>query len=127
MLEKLKIFESELNARDKVAQKYTRALSGVFETPMLIEDVTSAWAQYTLKLDDRDAVQARLKECNVPSVVYYPTALSVTKLLTDITPSVSGVSVSESLSGRVLSLPMHPYLDELAQGHIISSIMKTCT
>ena len=127
LLEKLKIFESELDARNKVAQKYTRALSGVFETPILIEDVTSAWAQYTLKLDDRDAVQARLKECNVPSVVYYPTALSQQTAYEHYPQVSSGVRVSESLSGRVLSLPMHPYLDELAQEHIISSIIKICT
>ena len=78
------------------SRKNIRNLSEVFETPMLIEDVTSAWAQYTLKLDDRDAVQARLKECNVPSVVYYPTALS-RKLLTDITPKCPLASVFLSL------------------------------
>lgn len=126
LLEKLKIFQSELDARDQVAQKYTRALSGMFEIPILIEDVTSAWAQYTLKLDDRDSVQTKLRECNIPSVVYYPTALSQQTAYAHYPQVSTGVKVSESLSDRVLSLPMHPYLDELAQGHIISSLMKAC-
>ena len=81
LLEKLKIFDDELVARDKVARRYTQHLSERFDTPELISGVTSAWAQYTPRVDDRDALKEKLNKHNVPSVVYYPIALSRTAWL----------------------------------------------
>ena len=71
--------------------------------------MTSAWAQYTLIVDDRSATQAKLKEAGVPSVVYYPKALTDFSGYKDF-PVVSGVHISDHLPSKVLSLPMHPYL-----------------
>ena len=124
LLEKIRIFPDELERRNAIASKYSDALSGQYETPKLIDDVTSAWAQYTLKVDDRDAVQARLKEHNIPSVVYYPMALSQQIGYTHFPKLSSGVPISEVLAGKVLSLPMHPYLSDETVEYLVRTLTK---
>ncbi len=122
LLEKLKIFDDELVARDKVASRYTHYLSERFDTPELISGVTSAWAQYTLRLDDRDALREKLNKHKVPSVVYYPIALPQQLGYNHFPTVSSGVDASEKLAGEVLSLPMHPYMSEGQQDFIIKAI-----
>lgn len=111
LIEKLKIFPEELRQRTRVANGYHQALAGVdVKTPRLLKDHSSAWAQYTLIVKNRQHLQDKLKESLIPSIVYYPKALSH-QLGYKHYPSVStGVRISEVLSGHVLSLPMHPYL-----------------
>ncbi|MGB1907187.1 MAG: DegT/DnrJ/EryC1/StrS family aminotransferase, partial [Spongiibacter sp.] len=111
LIEKLKIFPGELLARDKVAAAYNDSLSDKIKTPRVADGLTSAWAQYTLIVDDRPAIQSKLKESGIPSVVYYPKALTQQDGYSSFPIVSSGVSVSEALTGRVLSLPMHPYLE----------------
>ena len=110
LIEKLKIFPDELLARDKVASAYEAGLGHVVKTPIVADGLTSAWAQYTMIVEDRDAVQAKLKELGVPSVVYYPKALTQQDGYSSFPVVSSGVSISEGLTEKVLSLPMHPYL-----------------
>ena len=112
LIEKLKIFPAELELRHKVATGYNAHLAGIAKTPQLADGLTSAWAQYTLIVDERDAVQAGLKQHGVPSVVYYPKALTQQDGYSAFPVVSSGVAISEALADRVLSLPMHPYLDE---------------
>lgn len=112
LIEKLKIFPAELELRHKVATSYNAHLAGIAKTPQLADGLTSAWAQYTLIVDERDAEQASLKQHGVPSVVYYPKALTQQDGYSAFPVVTSGVAISETLAGRVLSLPMHPYLDE---------------
>ncbi|MBG53931.1 MAG: DegT/DnrJ/EryC1/StrS family aminotransferase [Parvibaculaceae bacterium] len=120
--EKLAIFPEEVIARDRVAARYTAALKDVARTPKLIDGATSVWAQYTLIVDDRDAVQAKCKEAGVPTMVYYPVALSQQTGYKHYPGVSGGTPVSDSLSGRVLSLPMHPYLTEDDQDMIIETV-----
>lgn len=112
LLEKLKIFPAEFELRHKVATSYNMHLAGIAKTPQLADGLTSSWAQYTLIVDDRDAVQAGLKQRGVPSVVYYPKALTQQDGYSAFPVVSSGVAVSEALAHKVMSLPMHPYLDE---------------
>lgn len=125
LIEKLKIFGEELDERQKVADRYTAALSDIVKTPKLPSGYTSAWAQYTLTLPEganRDAIIAACKAEGVPTMVYYPIPLSKQKGYAHY-PSVStGVPVSEDLAQRVLSLPMHPYLDNATQDYIIDVV-----
>lgn len=125
LIEKLKIFGEELTARQKVADRYDAGLSDIVKTPKLPAGYTSAWAQYTLTLPkgtNRDAIIAACKAEGVPTMVYYPIPLSKQKGYAHY-PSVStGVPVSEDLAQRVLSLPMHPYLDESTQDYIIDVV-----
>lgn len=120
LIEKLKIFPDELLARDKVASAYEAGLEHGVKTPIVADGLTSAWAQYTVIVENRDAVQAKLKELGVPSVIYYPKALTQQDGYSSFPVVSSGVAISEALAGKVLSLPMHPYLSESEQSKICS-------
>jgi len=89
----------------------------------VLEGVTSSWAQYTLQVQGRAAFQAALKAAGVPTMVYYPIPLSRQPAYAHY-PSVP-TPVSEALSGRVVSLPMHPYLDEDTQDRIIAAVLAS--
>lgn len=124
LLEKLKIFPNELNLRRQVADRYRRGIEDKTVLPVFEDDCYSAWAQFTLKVANRDAFQAELKGKNIPSVIYYPISLSEQKGYSNY-PSVStGTSVSTNLSKLVISLPMHPYLSKLAQDEIIAEVNR---
>ena len=122
LIEKLKLFPKELRLRGVVADAYTQGLSGVCSTPRILPKNTSAWAQYTLQLNDRDALHTSLKSEGIPSVVYYPIALSQQLGYQHFPRVSSGLEASEYLAGSVLSLPMHPYLSEENQEFIIDKI-----
>ena len=115
LIEKLKIFPRELEFRAKIAADYEAALGKIFKTPRLEEGNTSAWAQYTLICDDRDVARAALQQAGVPSVVYYPKSLTQQSGYSKFPILSSGTPVSERLSGHVLSLPMHPYIDDVSK------------
>jgi len=125
--EKLAIFSDELEARDRVAKRYSEGLKNVAEVPLVINGGSSSWAQYTLKLEDRDKVQAMLKEMGVPTAVYYPIPMNRQSGYVDFPVAPGGVPTSEQLSERVLSLPMHPYLEADIQDRIIESVLKAAT
>ena len=112
LLEKLKIFPDEIEKREAVAQRYNRRFtqSNNIRVPRVIEGAQSTWAQYTIQVTDRDKVQAALKEQGIPTAIYYPIPLSQQKAYRHF-PAVP-TPVSEKLSQAVISLPMHPYLDE---------------
>ena len=125
LIEKLKLFPEELKLRSSVAKSYHELLRDICAVPVISADTTSAWAQYTVKLKDRDRLQRELKDSGIPSVVYYPIPLSK-QLGYAHYPSVSsGVALSERLAGSVLSLPMHPYLDG-QQLDTVASILRKC-
>ena len=123
LIEKLKIFEDEIEKRNAVAKRYNNAFAGSnrIKTPPVIDGATSTWAQYTLQVTDRPQLQAALKEARVPAVVYYPIPLSRQPAYAHY-PSAP-TPVSEALCGTVLSLPMHPYLDEATQDRIIAAVL----
>jgi dTDP-4-amino-4,6-dideoxygalactose transaminase len=111
LTEKIKIFPNELLARQNVADLYNNLLKEVVKIPFCEEGHISAWAQYTITLDNRNVIQDALKKKNIPSIIYYPIPLSK-QAGYDNYPSVSsGLETSNYLSERVLSLPMHPYLE----------------
>lgn len=111
LIEKLKIFPMELEMRSLVASTYDEGLTGYVKTPKLGDGIVSAWAQYTLIVDNRDTLQAGLNKLGIPSVVYYPKALTQQNGYSSFPIVSSGVGISERLADRVLSLPMHPYLE----------------
>jgi|SaaInlStandDraft_1057018.scaffolds.fasta_scaffold34706_2 dTDP-4-amino-4,6-dideoxygalactose transaminase len=124
LLEKIRIFPAELSARHAVAYRYIDGLRDVARTPKLHEGVTSSWAQFTLILEDRDRLQKILKAARLPSVVYYPIPLTDQKGYTTFPRVSSGVNVSKRLASTVLSLPMHPYLEQKDQDYIIETARK---
>ena len=124
LLEKLKIFPNELEARNLIASSYEARLSGKFRTPKVESSLFSSWAQYTLILDDRDNVQKNLRDLGIPSVVYYPLSLTQQKGYQSFPIVEGGTPVSNSLPERVLSLPFHPYLKEEEIDLICSELLK---
>lgn len=122
LIEKLGIFEDEIAARQRVARRYNEALRSVSRTPVLLEGATSVWAQYTLVLGNRNAVAAACEAAGVPTAIYYPLPMSRQIGYRHFPTARDGVPVSEDLAGKVLSLPMHPYLDDATQDHIIKTV-----
>ena len=126
LIEKLKFYDDELVERNKVADFYSKGLSGILKTPYVPEGYSSVWAQYTVLADNhehRQAIRDRLSENEIPSAVYYPIPLHLAKAYSALGYIVGDFPVSESLSHRVFSLPMHPYMDEKTQDKIISVIV----
>jgi dTDP-4-amino-4,6-dideoxygalactose transaminase len=122
LLEKLAIFSDEAVARQEVADRYAAGLGNVVATPPVIDGATSVWAQYTVKVDNRDAVAAACKVAGVPTAVYYPIPLSKQTGYSGYPTAPGGVPVSDELSLCVLSLPMHPYMESTVQETIIDSV-----
>ena len=125
LIEKLKIFEDEIEARNKVAERYARGLGNVVTVPRLAGGCTSVWAQYTIRLPkacDRDGFAAALKAQGVPTAIYYPKSMHQQTAYRDFPIADGGLPASESLSGDVISLPMHAYLDEPTQARIITAV-----
>ncbi len=125
LIEKLKIFPDEIEARNRIAKRYDEAFAGSNRvvTPVVIAGATSTWAQYTLQVEDRAKFQADLKEAGVPTMVYYPLPLSRQKAYAHY-PSVP-IPVTADLCGKVVSLPMHPYLDDATQDRVIQAVLKS--
>lgn len=118
LLPKLRLFAKELEQRQQVAERYTKLLNeaGVETTPYIEAHNTSAWAQYTIRVENRDAVQAALREQGIPSAVHYPIPLNKQTALAD--DSVM-LPVGDQIAGVVMSLPMHPYLEERGQRSVV--------
>ena len=147
---KLKAFaEYELDAVNEAAAKYTERLQGL-ATPVIPEGFRSSWAQYTLRLRDkeqRDALQAALKAEGIPSMVYYPKPMHLQTAFAQTPDQVGGdghvipgltgnlemadqvghddrCPVATSLCDRVLSLPMHPYLTDEQIDTVSTAVLK---
>ena len=124
LIEKLKIFPDEIAARDAVARRYNEALGNVAIVPCVAPDCTSVWAQYTIRLPDggRDAMAETLRAQGIPTAIYYPKSLHQQTAYRNFPVASGGLAISEKLSGEVISLPMHAYLDEPTQGRIIKAV-----
>jgi len=118
LLPKLRLFAKELEQRQQAAERYTAMLNeaGIETTPYVDAHNTSAWAQYTISVENRDSVQATLQEAGIPSAVHYPIPLNKQTALAD--DSVH-LPIGDKTAEVVMSLPMHPYLDEGDQRKIV--------
>jgi dTDP-4-amino-4,6-dideoxygalactose transaminase len=122
LLAKLSIFAEEIELRQQVAERYSAALADVVEVPVIDRKARSVWAQYTIKVDNRDRVAAGLKAVGVPTAIYYPRSLNHQPAYRGYPAVAGGVPVAEALAQRVLSLPCHPYLDMATQDYVIDQL-----
>jgi len=127
LIEKLKIFDNEIEARDRVARRYTETLTDVAITPTVPAGSTSVWAQYTLRIPagKRDALAASLKAEGIPTAIYYPIPLHRQQAYKQFPVGKGGVAVSDRLASEVISLPMHAYLDAPTQDRIIDAVRRS--
>lgn len=113
---KLQAFKDhELESVNRAAKLYDEYLGNVVKTPVVPEGFYSSWAQYTLILDSKEQrthLQKELKEQGIPTMVYYPKPMHLQGAFADLGYKKGNFPVAESLCERVLSLPMHPYLNE---------------
>ena len=126
LLEKLAIFEDEIVARQRVAERYNAALGDVVQTPVVEPGATCVWAQYTIRVKTRDQVAAKLKDQSIPTAIYYPIPLHRQVAYKKFPVAPGGLPVSDKMAGEVLSLPMHPYLSEPDQNRIINAVKGAC-
>ncbi|HEY1706884.1 MAG TPA: DegT/DnrJ/EryC1/StrS family aminotransferase [Rhizomicrobium sp.] len=125
LLEKMKIFPDEIEMRDRVAKRYNEKLgqSNRIRAPHVIDGATSTWAQYTIQVPERDRLAADLKAKGIPSAIYYTIPMTHQKAYAHY-PSAA-IPVSEAISKTVISLPMHPYLDEATQDTIVAAVLES--
>lgn len=123
LLPKLEILTEEIELRNQVAERYTRLLNeaGINTTPFIEEHNVSAWAQYTVRVENRGDVQEKLKAAGVPTAVHYPIPLNKQPAVAD---AAAELPVGDAVAEVVLSLPMHPYLSENDQAAIVEALTK---
>ncbi|MPT24621.1 MAG: aminotransferase DegT, partial [Starkeya sp.] len=126
LLEKLAIFEDEIGARQRIAERYNAALADVCTVPAVDPRASSVWAQYTIRLPHgvRDDLAAVLQREGVPTAVYYRIPMHRQPAYAHYPAAGNGLPVCETLAGEVISLPMHPYLDEAAQERVIAAVRR---
>lgn len=125
LLAKLKIFDSEVSNRHKIGERYTQLLQGAnCVTPYIAPQNIHVYAQYTILVDNRDQVAAKLNQAGIPTAVHYPIPLHQQPALAKYHISGNTFPHSEKSAKQVLSLPMHPYLDNATQDHIVD-VVKT--
>jgi dTDP-4-amino-4,6-dideoxygalactose transaminase len=125
LIEKLKIFEDEIAARNAVAERYARGLGNVVTVPRLASGRSSIWACYTIRLPkgtDRDRFAADLKAQGIPTAIYYTKSMHQQTAYREFPVADGGLPVCESLSADVISLPIHAYLDEPTQDRVIEAV-----
>lgn len=121
LLPKLEILDDEMQARQRVAEIYNQLFNeaSINTTPFVESHNTSAWAQYTIQVDNRAEIQEKLKAQGIPTAVHYPIPLNKQ-------PAVANASVvlpvGDAIAEKVMSLPMHPYLTVEAQEKIVQAL-----
>lgn len=110
---KLKYYKKDLSLRQEVASKYTKALSGKdLILPLVDKNATSAWAQYSVRVKNRDNIQSSLKENGIPTAVHYPKPLHIQECFEYLGYKKGDFPISEIVSEEIMSLPMNPYLTD---------------
>ncbi len=125
LLLKLEIFPDEINRRNEIAQRYNEGLEGLVTAPFVPETIISTWAQYTIKTPERDKISTELREENIPTAIYYAKPLHKQTVYKNYPLGQGALPVTDALSTKVISLPMHPYLKAETQDRIITAIKRT--
>lgn len=123
--------EQELDAVNKVAQRYTQLLKDIVTTPVIPEKFKSSWAQYCILLDteeQRDSLSEYLREKNIPTMIYYPKTMSEQRAFVEVVDFSHNLEVSKTLCKVILALPMHPYITDSDIEYIAMQIKnwKSC-
>jgi UDP-2-acetamido-2-deoxy-ribo-hexuluronate aminotransferase len=124
LLAKLPHFEAEIGRRQAVGARYTERLRGACGVPEVNPGNTHVYAQYTVRVPERDAVATRMREDGIPTALYYPVCLHEQPVFQDLRYRRGAFPVAEKASREVLSLPMHPFLSEADQDRVVKALKK---
>ena len=120
---KLKHYKKDLALRQEVASKYTQSLQGKdLILPFIDENATSAFAQYSVRVKNRDDVQAKLKEQGIPTAVHYPMSLHLQECFAYLGYKKGDFPICEQISDEIMSLPMNPYVTDEEIDYIIEKV-----
>lgn len=121
---KLKYYVKDLKLRQEVANKYTEALclKQSIILPVVYDDITSAWAQYSIRVKNRDELQEALKLAGIPTAVHYPLPLHLQECFAYLGYSVGDFTVSETVANEIMSLPINPYVTDAEIAYIVENL-----
>ncbi|OCL85626.1 DegT/DnrJ/EryC1/StrS family aminotransferase [Arcobacter porcinus] len=121
---KLKYYEKDLKLRQEVASKYTKALENKSNLilPFVDDRATSAWAQYSVRVKNRDELQEKLKEIGIPTAVHYPMPLHLQECMKYLGYKKGDFPISELISNEIMSLPMNPYVSDEDIEYIVGNL-----
>jgi len=125
LLEKLAIFSDEIMRRNRVAEYYTKGLPANYRAPIVPKNYLSSWAQYSILVEtpqDRGKVLQKLKEQNIPTMIYYKISLHLQKVFKYLGYNIGDFPISEKTSEKILSIPMHPYIKISEQDEILEAL-----
>jgi UDP-2-acetamido-2-deoxy-ribo-hexuluronate aminotransferase len=112
VLAKLPKFDWEVAQRSRIGAQYSSQLSDCCVTPKVMEGNTHVYAQYTIRVKDRDKLATALKQLGIPTAVYYPKCLHEQPVFASLGYKYGDFPASEQAAREVISLPMHPYLED---------------
>lgn len=124
LLAKLEVFPKEVALREEIGARYTQKINGRLKTQTIPAGQTNVYGQYTVEVDNRAEVQMRLQEVGVPTAVHYPIPMHLQPVYKNLGFKKGDFPHSERAAERVMSLPMHPYLDEITQDDILEKLFK---
>jgi UDP-2-acetamido-2-deoxy-ribo-hexuluronate aminotransferase len=135
LLAKLDIFDEEVAARERIGQRYTDMINEAFRgesdparrvtTPYVAPGYTSVYAQYTIEVADRAKLEQGMKARGIPTAVHYPMALHMQPVFAALGQGEGTFPLSEAAARRVISLPMHPYLNEEQQAQVVKALRES--
>ena len=121
---KLKYYPKDLALRQEVAKKYTKALENKSNLilPYVDEKTTSAWAQYSIRVKNRDELQEKLKLAGIATAVHYPMPLHLQECFAYLGYKKGDFPISEVVSSEIMSLPMNPYVTDEEIEYIVGNL-----
>lgn len=124
LMAKLPHFEHEIAERIRIGARYSALLKGTCIVPAISSGNTHVYAQYTIRVLDRESMGASLKAAGIPTAVYYPKCLHEQPVFANLGYKWGDFPESEKASREVLSFPMHPFLNEADQDRVIKAVSK---
>lgn len=126
LLAKLDTFPQEIIARQQIAKQYNELLQNAVTVPYLEPENTSVYAQYTIQVKNRDQFCQALKAQGIPTAVHYPIPLNLQPAFAYLNQPVGSFPVSEHVAKHVVSLPMHPFLEQKDIEFIAKAVIQNC-
>lgn len=127
LLAKLPHFSAEIAARERIGARYSELLRPFCSVPEVISGNTHVYAQYTIRVQNREQLAAHLAKSNIPTAVYYPKCLHEQPVFAHLGYKWGSLPEAEKASREVISLPMHPYLTEDEQSRVVEAVQKFAT